>query len=162
MHTKYRRVVTGMDNKGKSRILFDDGNGFESSGGATSVALLWQSKTAPAENTSMADAAREKFTLHLDPGATKCIMVDVAPTEGLMPPGMHATNTLDYVVILSGALSLYLDEEEVEVGTGDVVVNRGNIHAWRNKGPDHARMLVVNVDAAPVGEGGTFYGIEIE
>lgn len=160
MHASYRRVVTGMDNRGKSGILFDDGNGFESSAGATSVALLWQSKTAPADNTPTTDAAQEKFTLHLDPGATKCILVDVAPTEALMPPGMHATNTLDYVVILSGALSLYVDEEEVEVGAGDVVVNRGNIHAWRNKGPDHARMLVVNVDADPVGGGATFYGME--
>ena len=40
-------------------------------------------------------------------------------------------------------------------GPGDVVVDRGIVHAWRNKGPDNVRMLVVNVDAAPVGNGRT-------
>lgn len=47
-----------------------------------------------------------------------------------MPPSMHATDTLDYLVITAGKLSLDLEEGEVEVAAGDIVVNRGNIHAW--------------------------------
>lgn len=155
MHYPYRRIVTGLAADGRSTFLFDDSKGFESSGGATDVALLWQSKEVPADNAGTADTADEGFSFAFAAGATKCILVDILPTEGLMPPGMHAANTLDYVVILRGTVSLYVDDGEVEAGPGDVIIDRGIIHAWRNKGPEIVRMLVVNVDAAPVGAGST-------
>jgi mannose-6-phosphate isomerase-like protein (cupin superfamily) len=155
MHHPYRRIVTGLDAEGRSAILFDDSKGFETGGGATEVALLWQSREAPADNGGTADMATEGFSFTFATGATKCILVDIHPTEDLMPPGMHATDTLDYAVILKGTLSLHLDHGEVEVGVGDVVVDRGVIHGWRNKGPEVARMLVVTVDAKPVGQGAT-------
>jgi quercetin dioxygenase-like cupin family protein len=154
-HYPYRRIVIGLNEAGRSAVLFDDANGYETGGGATEVALLWQSREVPADNEGAADAADEGFSFAIAPGATKCILVDVALTEGLMPPGMHATDTLDYVVILRGMISLYLDEGEVEVGPGDIVVDRGVVHAWRNKGSEMVRMLVLNVDAAPVGDGAT-------
>lgn len=155
MHFPHRRIVTGLNEEGRSVILFDDSSGCETSGGATNVLLLWQSKEVPADNRSTDDAAREGFSFNFAPGGTKCILVDIVPTEEFMPPGMHATDTLDYVVILQGTISLYVDEGEVEVGPGDVVIDRGILHAWRNKGPGNVRMLVVNVDAAPVGNGAT-------
>jgi quercetin dioxygenase-like cupin family protein len=151
MHYPYRRIVTGLTAAGRSAVLFDDGSGFEMGGRGPQVALLWQSGEAPARNDGAIDAASDGFSIALAPGATRCMLIDVAPTEGLMPPGMHVTDTLDYVVVLRGALSLYLDEGEVEVGPGDVVVDRGVVHGWRNKGPEVARMLVVLIDAAPVG-----------
>lgn len=155
MHYPYRRIVTGLDSDGKSRVLYDDGKGFESKSEVTSVALLWQSKTAPADNSSPADAASEGFSFEFAPGATKLLVVDVAPSKGLMPPGMHATNTLDYLIMVFGRLTLYLEEGEVEAGPGDVIVNRGNFHGWRNKGPEYARMITVAIDAAPAGAGAT-------
>ncbi|MEO5597354.1 MAG: cupin domain-containing protein [Novosphingobium sp.] len=155
MHYPYRRVFTGVGSDGRSRVLFDDANGNETRAEPTSVSLLWQSKSVPADNSSPADMATEGFLFEYAPGATKLMVVDVAPTDDLIPPEMHATNTLDYLVIVIGKLSLYLEDGEVEVGAGDVVINRGNIHGWRNKGAEHARMIVVGVDAAPVGSGAT-------
>lgn len=155
MHYPYRRIVTGLNEAGRSIVLFDDGKGHETGGGATEVALLWQSREVPADNEGAADAADEGFSFAFARGATKCILVDVVPTEGLMPPGMHATDTLDYIVILRGTISLHLDEGEVEAKPGDVIVDRGVVHGWRNKGPEVVRMLVVTVDAAPVGDGAT-------
>lgn len=155
MHFPYRRIVTGLNDAGRSVVLIDDGSGAETSGGVTDVALLWQSREAPASNTGTADAANEGFSFAFQRGATKCILVDIVPTEDLIPPGMHATNTLDYVVMLRGTISLFTEEGEVEVGPGDVVIDRGIIHGWRNKGSEVARMLVVTVDAAPVGAGAT-------
>ena len=155
MDYPYRRVVTGLDGAGRSGVLFDDGAGFETASGATAVALLWQSGPAPADNSGVDDAASTGFSFDFAPGATKCILVDIEPTTDLMPPGMHATDTLDYVVLLAGALMLYLDDEAVELKPGDVVVNRGNLHGWRNRGPATARILVVNVDARPVGQRAT-------
>ena len=48
-------------------------------------------------------------------------------------PGMHTTDTIDYVVVLSGEVSLELDnEEQVALRAGDTIVQNGTRHAWRN------------------------------
>jgi uncharacterized cupin superfamily protein len=48
-------------------------------------------------------------------------------------PGMHKTNTVDYCVILSGEIWAVLDESEVLLRAGDVLVQRGTNHAWSNR-----------------------------
>lgn len=45
------------------------------------------------------------------------------------------------------------DGETVALGPGDVLVQRGTYHAWRNPGPDACRMVFVLVDAVPLGIG---------
>jgi quercetin dioxygenase-like cupin family protein len=58
--------------------------------------------------------------------------------EGLMDafdpnrPGMHITDTIDYVYVISGEVNLVLDSGETLVKAGDVVVQRGTWHAWKN------------------------------
>lgn len=155
VHYPYRRVVTGVDEQGLSRVLFDDGNRIETGEGPSYVALLWQSEGCPADNSSPLDTAKEGFSFNYARGGTKLMIVEFAPSPDLVPPGMHATNTLDYAIILDGRLSLYLEQGEVEVGAGDIVVNRGNIHGWRNPGDSVARMAVVGIDACAVAGGAT-------
>jgi quercetin dioxygenase-like cupin family protein len=46
-------------------------------------------------------------------------------------PGMHATDTLDFMVVIDGRIVLGLDDGEHELGPGDVVIQRGNRHRWR-------------------------------
>jgi uncharacterized cupin superfamily protein len=61
---------------------------------------------------------------------------------------MHTTQTIDYVMILSGAVSLLLDEgEEVALAPFDVVVQRGTNHYWINRGREPAVLMAVLVDA---------------
>jgi len=48
-------------------------------------------------------------------------------------PGMHTTATIDYGIVLSGNITLELDKGEVDLGPGDVVVQRATRHAWRNR-----------------------------
>lgn len=48
-------------------------------------------------------------------------------------PAMHQTETIDYIVVLSGTLTMLLDHGEVELGPMDVVVQRGTNHAWVNQ-----------------------------
>ena len=49
-------------------------------------------------------------------------------------PGMHTSDTVDFVYIISGEIWLELDDgAEVRVGAGDCVVQNGTRHAWRNK-----------------------------
>lgn len=62
-------------------------------------------------------------------------------------PLRHRTQSVDYGVVISGEIVLLLDEEEVTLRPGDVVVQRGTIHAWANRSHDLCRMLFVLTDA---------------
>jgi uncharacterized cupin superfamily protein len=63
----------------------------------------------------------------------------------------HRTETLDYVVILSGEIDLELDGDEVaHLKAGDVAIQRGGMHTWMNRGSVPAVMLGVLMDATPV------------
>jgi mannose-6-phosphate isomerase-like protein (cupin superfamily) len=61
-------------------------------------------------------------------------------------PIMHRTETLDYAVILEGELTLVLDEEDVPLRAGDVVIQRGTNHSWRNLSDRPCRILFVLID----------------
>jgi mannose-6-phosphate isomerase-like protein (cupin superfamily) len=65
-------------------------------------------------------------------------------------PGMHKTDTVDYIILLSGQVSLILDDGEVEMQAMDVVVQRGTNHAWVNHGEEPAVLAGILIDADPV------------
>jgi len=64
-------------------------------------------------------------------------------------PGIHTTPSVDYDVVLEGTLHLELSKGEVELHAGDVVIQHGTRHAWRNRSDRVAKLLVVFVGAAP-------------
>lgn len=68
--------------------------------------------------------------------------------EGSPHPLMHRTETVDYGVLIEGELTLVLDEGEVLLRPGSVVVQRGTNHAWANRSGQMCRMLFVLVDGA--------------
>ena len=61
-------------------------------------------------------------------------------------PLMHRTETVDYGVVIEGELTLVLDDSEVPLKVGSVVVQRGTNHAWANRSSQPCRMLFVLVD----------------
>jgi quercetin dioxygenase-like cupin family protein len=61
---------------------------------------------------------------------------------------MHRTRTLDYVVMIEGELVLILDDSEVVLKPGDVVVQRGTDHAWENRSDAVARAAFFHIDGA--------------
>ncbi|WGQ08224.1 cupin domain-containing protein [Pedobacter gandavensis] len=62
-------------------------------------------------------------------------------------PLMHKTDTLDYIIILSGELYLILDEEETLLKTGDIVIQKGTNHAWSNRSDQPCVQLAILLDA---------------
>jgi len=62
-------------------------------------------------------------------------------------PAMHKTNTIDYIILLKGDVSLLLDEDEVKLKPFDVVVQRGTNHAWVNLGEEPALLIAVLIDS---------------
>ena len=65
--------------------------------------------------------------------------------------GMHATDTIDYDIILSGECWLELDDgAEVHLKAGDCVILNGTRHAWRNRSNEDCVMATVMVGATRV------------
>lgn len=63
-------------------------------------------------------------------------------------PFMHRTESVDYGIVLAGEMTLLLDDTEVDLKAGDVVVQNGTIHAWRNRSGAVCRMAFILVDGA--------------
>jgi mannose-6-phosphate isomerase-like protein (cupin superfamily) len=63
-------------------------------------------------------------------------------------PLMHRTESVDYGVVIEGEMTLVLDDSEVQLLPGSVVVQRGTNHAWANRSGKPCRMLFVLVDGA--------------
>jgi mannose-6-phosphate isomerase-like protein (cupin superfamily) len=63
-------------------------------------------------------------------------------------PLMHRTESVDYGIVIEGEMTLVLDDSEVLLKPGSVVVQRGTNHAWANRSGRPCRMLFVLVDGA--------------
>ena len=64
-------------------------------------------------------------------------------------PFMHRTKSIDYAIVLEGEIDMLLDDSEVHLGAGDVLVQRGTNHAWVNRGTKRCRIAFVLIDAKP-------------
>lgn len=87
------------------------------------------------------DAAAAKAERRIAfPGVTELVEAD--------NPGMHTTNSVDYLIVLDGELWLELDDGQLtRLGRGDTVVQNGTRHAWRNLSAEPATVAVVQVGA---------------
>jgi len=148
MSSAFRRVVTGHDGSGRAVIAIDGPiTPVPIASGDAAFALIWTSPVLPADCNDDTDGRTRPagLTLH---GGSVVRMVDMLP-GGRSP--MHRSNSLDYGVILSGTVDLELDDGAVtRLGPGDVVIQRGTIHAWHNPSTEHpARILFVLTEATP-------------
>lgn len=62
-------------------------------------------------------------------------------------PMMHRSEAIDYAVVIEGEMTLVLDDSEVELAPGSVVVQRGSNHAWANRSGKPSRMLFIQLSA---------------
>lgn len=146
----YRRVVTGLDAEGKSCVLID-GPVPRTSPAAN---LIWRTAAVPADNSGSADAAVPYDMAMLHDGGSNFILTELPP--GLSGGAfMHATDTIDYLVMIAGEVVLALETGEVTLRPGDLIVDRGVIHGWRNDGAETAVFASVTIPAHPVGKGRT-------
>jgi mannose-6-phosphate isomerase-like protein (cupin superfamily) len=75
------------------------------------------------------------------------IGADVARGHPPRHPAIHRTRSVDYVVVLEGEIDLLLDDGDVRLKAGDVVVQQGTNHAWINRGNATCRLAMVFIDA---------------
>jgi hypothetical protein len=98
------------------------------------------------------DSSFERPTF--DPAAADAEQRDYIPglAERFEPdaPGMHQTDTVDYDIVLDGEIWLELDDgATTQLRTGDVVIQCGTRHAWRNKCSGTATMCFVLIGGTP-------------
>jgi quercetin dioxygenase-like cupin family protein len=149
-----RRVVTGHDVAQTAKAIMDGPatNAKFPSAGTVST-MIWCTDTTPAD-ISVGEAIE-------DLGAR--ILGTAPPAQGTrfavidFPPGnhahMHRTETIDYVIVLSGQIEMDMDDSTVTLKAGDVMVQRGTNHSWANRSNERARLAFVLIDAKPLGIG---------
>lgn len=168
-----RRIVTTVDADGKAVALFDGENPhMEVRPARKNVSrVVWATDCAPAEiqgfedrgadykGTSPVNGGTVFRIIDYPPQAPEVEAMDLntrmkeltheAPIKGLPPrhPFMHRTRSVDYAIILHGEIDMLLDDSEIHLTAGDVVVQQGTNHAWVNRSNDICRIAFVLVDA---------------
>lgn len=145
---KHRRVVTGLDRDGRSCVIIDSPIAMTSAVGG----MAWRTESLPADNSGSADVATTFDFDLIHQGGSAFMLVRLPPDA---VPYMHATDTLDYIVVIEGEIVLVLETGETVLRAGDFLVDRGVLHAMRNDGESDALIAVVTLPANPVGNGRT-------
>ena len=175
MSKRVRRVVTTHDASGKAVVLFDgDAPNVKvrQVGGFVST-LLWVLDALPAGYSGNQDFADVTIGTAPPPGGAVFRIVDFPPLEGELDaeahrrmtqemglahqhhggtpprhPFMHRTSSVDFGIVLAGEIDMLLDDSEVRVKAGDVVVQQGTNHAWVNRGKETCRIAFILIGAA--------------
>jgi len=151
MALQVRRVVTGHDANGKAKVLIDEvaKNIISARPGAQSC-VFWTTEGFPVSNDGDADASTRKVGTTL-PGGCVFRVVEFGPG---VSPRNHRTDSIDFAVVMKGEIDMELDDSVVHLKAGDVLVQRGTIHNWVNRGSEPCQIAFVLVDAKPVVAGG--------
>jgi quercetin dioxygenase-like cupin family protein len=149
-----RRVVTGHTQEMVPRALLDGpATNAKYPGPGTVSTLIWCTDEMPAD-ISVGERVEDMGSRILGspppPNGTRFAVIDFPPGNSAV---MHRTETIDYVIVLSGEIEMYMDDSTVKLTAGDTMVQRGTNHAWVNRGSERARVAFVLVDAKPLGLG---------
>lgn len=151
------RYITTTDSSGKAVLSHDIPalSIWQKIGSVAHFFLGYTTRTLPISLFSSADIVAYKGDLSSPPGLTVpngsvLRYVDSAPNS--CSP-MHKTVSLDYGIVLEGEIELILDSGETQImRRGDVCVQRGTNHAWKNVTPNGGWGRMVYVLIAAEGE----------
>ena len=147
MAVQVRRVVTGHDAKGRAVVKIDEvSKNIISSRPGQTACVVWTTESFPVNNTGDVDEGLRKVGTTLKNG-TVFRVVEFAPG---VAPRNHRTDSIDYAVVVSGEIDMEFDDSLVHLKAGDVLVQRGTIHNWVNRGTQPCVMAFILIDARPV------------
>jgi mannose-6-phosphate isomerase-like protein (cupin superfamily) len=165
-----RRIVTANDTEGKSGVMIDG----IANNTITVLTELWITGRGKADHMDGIDHGARSTMLEPPEGGTLFRYFEIAPESEvahlseseqrkaaaewfaamngahLQPdtskhPAMHKSPTTDYIILLSGEITLVLDKEERTLKPFDCVIQRGTNHAWVNRGKENALLMAVLV-----------------
>ena len=168
-----RRIVTGHNSEGKSIITIDGPPARSIGEDVGGLFEIWNTDGNLIDSTDSLDRADTDILLSPPENGSKFRYFQINPTPEGVPmeimqeiaadafekigaahhridttkhPAMHKTDTIDYIILLKGEVTLLLDEDEVDLKPFDVVVQRGTNHAWVCKGEEPALFIAVLID----------------
>ena len=168
-----RRIITGHNENGKSVISIDGPPARSIGEEAGGLYEIWNTEGSGLDSSSLKDRADIDILLSPEKGGTKFRYFQINPIPEGIPDeaieaataeafekigashhrvdtsknaAMHETDTIDYIILLKGDVTLILDEEEVKLKPHDVVVQRATNHAWVNNGSEPALLIAVLID----------------
>ena len=169
-----RRIITGHNQHGKSIITLDGPPARSIGEDVGGLFEIWNTDGSDIISTDEIDRADEDILLSPPSGGTKFRYFQINPLPEGVPdammqeiaadafekigaahhrvdtkkhPAMHKTETIDYIILLQGDVTLILDEEEIDLKPFDVVVQRGTNHAWVNNGNKPALLIAILIDS---------------
>ena len=168
-----RRVVTTVDKDSKAVVLFDGANPHKVVRPNRSVTsrLVWVTDQTPADISGTTDRAATNIGIAPPHNGSVFRIIDIPPTppeiekleqdylhkqigdhaprKGLPPrhPLMHRTLTIDYAIIMQGEIDMLLDDSEVHLKAGDVLIQQGTNHAWANRGTQPCRIAFILIES---------------
>lgn len=146
-----RRVVTGHDANGRAVVKIDEiAQNSPALRPGRSACVVWTTEGFPVDNDGDEDGGKRQVGTTLDNG-TVFRVVEFAPG---VSPRVHRTDSIDYAVVMSGAIEMEMDDTVVHLKAGDVLVQRGTIHNWVNRSNEPCVIAFILIDAKPVEVGG--------
>jgi hypothetical protein len=176
MSKQIRRIVTGHDENDKSIIVedalvtkIDNPLNIKDFG----IMNLWTTTSSPAEINDHPDLNKTKIPLSPPKNGTVFRIIDSPPESSYLNelsknnipglteylhgkktgtqnttanPFMHKTNSVDYAIVLFGEIYLVLEDSEILLKQGDVIIQRGTNHAWINRSDKICRMAFILID----------------
>jgi len=166
-----RRVVTKLDSSGKAVVMIDERTRLTAPRPPNYAANIWVTDKSLPDFTPADDRGKTKIGLVPPKSGTVFRIVDFAPDsqgeqpadmnhmmkivgaeapkKGLPPrhPMMHRTRSLDYAIIMSGEIDMLLDDGEVHLKAGDVLVQQATNHAWVNRSGKPCRVAFILMDS---------------
>jgi quercetin dioxygenase-like cupin family protein len=140
-----RRVVTGHTADGKAMVAIDEisKNVVTKRPGQTST-VIWATNQLVPDMGPLGDISANVEKTTVENGSVFRI--------GRFEPGVaarvHRTASIDYAIVLSGAIDMELDDGKVaHLKAGDMVVQRGTVHNWVNHGPEDCMIAFILVHA---------------
>lgn len=149
---KFRRIVTTHDADGNPTIL-TDGNATNHKFPSEKISstMMWSTDATPAGIAGNEDEGARILGSAPPLNGSRFTMMEFLPGNA---GHLHRTDTVDYVICVSGEIDMFLDDSQfVTLRAGDVLIQRGTDHSWVNRSDKPCRLAVVLLDALPKREG---------
>ena len=148
MSLQVRRVVTGHDADGRAVVKIDEtAKNVRSGRPGASSCVIWSTSGFPVDNDADVDPSAAPIGTTIEGGS----VFRVVRYEPGVTPRNHRTDSIDYAVVISGSIEMELDDGVVvKLNAGDLLVQRGTIHNWVNRGTEPCLVAFVLISGKPV------------
>lgn len=138
------RIVNGWSASGEPAVLFEGEPPAKFDFGETRSYEIWSTASVPAEYRVTEDPTRGDFQVEPHLGGSVCRIAVYTPGAKV---DIHATQTVDYMIVISGELTLVLHDREIALFPGDVAVQLAAPHGWANKGSEDCVVAAILLTA---------------